>query len=184
MIVIAKILLLSMTVPFVACSSSYTPQHSGRKISTVWTGGSLAYHRDGQVFEAGYFGGGLLDAVSGVPKAEAAARTRRRRGIVGTVLTVGGFVCASIAMSLSSDDVNGLSERGAVAVGACSLGIAAGIGTSISAIPYQYDAINIYNDAVSERSVTLPEGRPVSAADAKRAPESSGALHGTDDEGS
>jgi len=153
-------LLLSMVLCSASCAGSYTPQKTGR-ISIVWEGLGPAYSKDGNVFKPGIFGSGLVEAVRGVPKAEAAARVARRRGILGFALTLGGIACASIALAVETDESDALSDRGAVAVGACIAGIAAGYGTTISGFPYTHDAVNIFNDTVPVGPVTLPQGVPV-----------------------
>ncbi len=138
-----------------ACSTAYVPR-PGRRLSVVMTGGQLAYQRDGRVIPHGFLGGGLIESVSGVPAAEGAARTYRRRVAAGGLMLVGGLVCSFVALGVaferSADEESG--PPLAVSGGCLLAGLTGGIVLG-SAAPYQWDAINLYNDAV-ETAVPLP----------------------------
>ncbi len=143
-----------------ACSTSYVPR-SGRRIAVVMDGGQLAYQRDGQVYTHGLFGGGLVDAVQGVPAAEEAARSFRRRMASGFVMLFGGLVCSMVALEVaferSADDE---SERPLAVSGGCLLvGLTGGVVLG-SAAPYQWDAINLFNDAVEPAAPPPASGPP------------------------
>jgi hypothetical protein len=120
-------------------------------------GGQLAYQRDGQVYTHGLFGGGLVEAVQGVPAAEDAARSFRRRMAGGFVMLFGGLVCSMVALEVaferSADDE---SERPLAVSGGCLLvGLTGGVVLG-SAAPYQWDAINLFNDAVEPAAPAPP----------------------------
>ena len=131
-----------------ACSTSYVPR-SGRRLSVVMEGGQLAYQRDGRVVPHGFLGGGLIEAVDGVPAAEQSARTYRRRLAAGGLMLVGGVVCSFVALTVAFErSEDNESERPLAVSGGCFLaGLTGGIVLG-SAAPYQWDAINLYNDAV------------------------------------
>ena len=131
-----------------ACSTAYRPR-PGRRLSVVMEGGQLAYQRDGQVYSHGLFGGGLVDAVSGVPAAEEAARTFRARSAVGLLALLGGLTCSFVALEVafqrSADEE---AERPLLLGSGCLLVSLTGAIVVGSAVPSQWDAINLYNDAV------------------------------------
>jgi hypothetical protein len=141
------------------CSSSYTPR-AGRRLSIVLSGGQIAYVRDGRMIEHGILGGGLVDAVEGVPQAEEAARIYHRRTVGGFLVGIGGILCSSLAfgraVSVAEGDHDASTEL-TVSLG-CFAASMAGFAYMGSGAPYLYDAINIYND-----SVDAPTGPPGSA---------------------
>jgi hypothetical protein len=143
------------------CSSSYTPR-AGRRLSIVLSGGQLAYVRDGRMIEHGILGGGLVDAVEGVPEAEDAARIYHRRTVGGFVVGMGGILCSGIAftrgVTAAEGDGDGSTEL-AVSLG-CFVGSMAGFAVMGSGVPYLYDAINIYNDAVEAPPPGPPSALP------------------------
>jgi len=152
----------SLAVPLLlalGCSSSYTPR-AGRRLSMVMSGGQIAYVRDGRMIEHGILGGGLLDAVEGVPEAEDAARIYHHRSVAGFLVGMGGILCSSFAFTRALSDAEGDGDGSTalmVSLG-CFAGSMAGFAYMGSGVPYLYDAINIYNDAVE-----APAGPPGSA---------------------
>lgn len=138
-----------LVVLVAACSSSYAPR-SQRRLSIVMSGGTLAAVRGGQETDLGMFGGGLEEAVRGVPQAEEAARTFHNRMVTGFLAGVGGMLCSTIAVGAAAEeDINGDDSSTELSVGLGCLGVAfVGFMVMASGPPLMYDAVNIYNDAV------------------------------------
>jgi hypothetical protein len=145
-----------------ACSSMYTPQARGR-VSIILVNGAPAYVRDGQVIPHGFLGNGLRRAVRGNPGAERAAQQYHDRQRDGLLVGLGGLACSIIAAGVMANDLaEQEQEDGNVdefpTAGWLSLGCLAasmgGLGYVITAEPYRYDAINIFND-------TTPQWMPV-----------------------
>ena len=132
-----------------ACSSSYAPR-SQRRLSVVMSGGTLAAVRDGRQVDLGLFGGGLEDAVRGVPQAEESARTFHNRMVSGFLVGMGGMLCSSIAVGAATEeDIEGNDTSAELGISLGCLVVAfAGFGVMASGPPHMYDAVNIYNDAV------------------------------------
>jgi hypothetical protein len=135
-----------------SCATRYTPRPSPR-VAVVMQGGDLAYDRDGERFERGFFGGGLVDAVEPDPEARDLAETYHGRNVAGFLAYLGGALCLTggvlLAVSQESD-----SDRGAYAVGAIGCGLAGmitGVVLLASAQTYHWDAINTFNDNVDRR---------------------------------
>ena len=149
------------------CATIYTPR-PGPRVSVVMERGQLAYVRDGQKFEHGMFGQGLVEAVEGVPEAEEHARTYRDRNISGFAATLvgAGMIVGGAAMTIDGFRSDRSSEQQGVALGLLFGGIVVEVIGSMlmaSAPPHQLDAINVYNDAVeAERT---PEALPDHAID-------------------
>lgn len=148
------------------CSSRYRPV-DGPRLSVVMDEGSVTYVRDGQRFKHGMMGGGLVEAVEDDPEAKEAAETYNSRLTSGFVLYLVGTGClitGMIAGFSTIDDRGDHSERDAVAAGGLLCGVAgliAGASILASGIPYQYDAINIYNDNLEKRrAIMLPPPGP------------------------
>lgn len=135
---------------------------SGRRLSIIQEDGRPALVRQGIVFDHGLFGGGVEDAVRGVPAAEEAARTYHHRMVTGFLVGMGGLVCSMIAFGYATDaglrEDEDASAELAVSAG-CFVGSMAGLIYMASGPPYMYDAINIYNDSV-EVPPPYPYGPP------------------------
>jgi len=153
-------LMLAVLLALTGCSTHYQPR-TGPRLSVVMEGGSLSYQRNGETISHGFFGGGLVDAVEDDPEAREAAETYRGRNVAGFVAYTAGFVCflGGSAWALSCDTSNGdtvvNSERGAIFFAAIACLLAGSIAGSVlflSAQPYQWDAINIYNDNAEARA--------------------------------
>ena len=152
------------------CSTHYRPK-SATRLSVVIEGGNYAYQRDGKTFSHGAFGSGLVDAVEDDPEAREAAETHHGHMVGGVVAYAAGLVClvGGLTWALSNGDPNNEdkeldTEQTAILIG--SLGCwAAGLvtGTVLISVgqPYQWDAINIYNDNVEARGYPLPPPYPV-----------------------
>jgi hypothetical protein len=147
------------------CSTHYQPK-SATRLSVVIEGGNYAYRRDGKTFSHGAFGAGLVDAVEDDPEAREAAETHHGHMVGGVIAYATGLVClvGGLTWALSNGDPNNEdkeldSEQTAILIG--SLGCwAAGLvtGTVLISVgqPYQWDAINIYNDNRDARARALP----------------------------
>lgn len=143
-----------------ACTSDYLPR-PGPRLSMVQESGSLVYVRDGKKIESGFLGGGIEDAVQGVPQAEAYAHEYRSGMVTGFALTlvgvagiIGGLVLATTEASSQPAQSSGNSS--AVLPGLLVMGVGAIaeiIGTIVmsSAQPHLFDAVNAYNDGVEAR---------------------------------
>lgn len=145
-------LVLLLPLLFIAsCSTSYTPLRSSR-IQLVLRNGNPAYLRDGHTIGHGWFGGGLVRAVQGVPAAEEAARTHRSRVIIGFTTLLLSVGCSTIAATYVQDepDIAGTAMLACLGASVGSVWILA------SGAPYQLDAINIFNDSVPDGPVSLP----------------------------
>ncbi len=133
-------------------NSNYMPQTPGR-VYMMMQNNKVVYVRDGQTYKEGFFGGGLADVVRGVPEAEAAAGefvSRRRSGIF---IVVAGTVCSGVALGFmgksiadEGDNSDAIVTTSLIAAG-CAVGAYVGLWRFVSAEPYKYDAINIFNDA-------------------------------------
>lgn len=153
---------LSCVVTTQACSTHYVPQ-PGPRLSVIMDGGQVAYARDGKKFNNGFFGGGLVKAVEDDPEAREAAETYRGRNVGGFVSTLVGELCligGLVTFAANADSQNTSTNYLAVGAVACGLaGVITGSVLFLTAQPYQWDAINIYNDNVERRRpvwVTLP----------------------------
>jgi len=132
------------------CSTQFIPRAPGR-VGVTMEDGKLVYVRDGQRYEHGLFGGGLVDAVHGNAAATTAANEFHGRvrsgfiaGMIGLAATIGG---TTFALEEAGNDRGDAALASAlVALGGLILaGVGAGYATS--AEPYRLDAINIFNDA-------------------------------------
>ncbi|MCA9596600.1 MAG: hypothetical protein KC776_24960 [Myxococcales bacterium] len=148
-----RLALALLALELSACSTHYTPQR-GPRLSIVMEGGSPAYERDGRRYPHGFAGSGLVEAVSDDPEAREAAETYESRMTSGFVLSVLGAACAVGGIVLLSPREDRTDTQTTVGLGAlaCAVGTTiAGSVVLISAQPYQYDAINIYNDHAERR---------------------------------
>ena len=160
----ATALLVALSVG--ACSSQYQPQ-TGPRLSVVMDEGSLTYVRDGQRFKHGFMGGGLVEAVEDDPEAKEAAQKYQSRMTSGFVLYAVGTVClltGMIAGFSTIDDRGNHEGTDAVAAGGLLCGVAGlvtGASLLASGMPYQYDAVNLYNDNLEKRRwVMTPRPAP------------------------
>jgi hypothetical protein len=143
------------------CNTAYVPARSPR-ISTTLSGGSQAYVRDGVEYPAGMFGGGLVDAVQGDPRAVEAAETFHSHMVNGFLLTIAGAVCTGVVagdiLANAANDSGYRPSGGLWAVGAgCLIAELVGVGMMASGQTYAFDAINMFNDDVMI-SPSLPPG--------------------------
>jgi hypothetical protein len=139
--------LLALTLICAGCSTHYQPR-PGPRVSMVMEGGSLAYHRNGETIQHGFFGGGLVEAVESDPAAVEAAEIYEGRLIGGFVAQIVGLACFAAgtgwALSEENDTTQGTILLGSL--GCLLAGTITGTVLLTSAQPYHFDAINIYND--------------------------------------
>lgn len=150
----AALALAAVLVALPACNSTYIPQTRGR-VALIMQNGGPAYVRDGQIIRHGFLGGGLLRAVRGNPAAERAAREYHERQKDGLLLGLGGLLCSVIAAGKMAADLDAQQQDGEsndevptaawIALG-CLVASMGGVGYIVTAEPYRYDAINIFND--------------------------------------
>ena len=162
----ALALAASLVLAAPACSSQYIPQARGR-VSLMMQGGAPVYVRDGQVIKHGFLGSGLERAVRGNPAAERAAREYRERMRDGLLVSTASLVCmvaSGAAAAHDLDEQHGEVDSNVdadvptaawVALGCFGL-MMGGLGYVISAEPYRYDAINIFNDTTPSWTPAAP----------------------------
>jgi hypothetical protein len=147
-----------------ACSSSYTP-HARGHVGIMMRGGAQVYVRDDRTYSAGLLGGGLADAVAGDPQAVAAANEFSSRLKTGLLVTLGGLACSVVSAGLAASKINNDPyDEGTnndvppelwVSLG-CLVVSMGGLGYMITAEPYRWDAINIFNDNADARTPAYP----------------------------
>jgi hypothetical protein len=109
--------------------------------------------KNGQQYDLGLFGGGLVEAVESNPAAREHAESFRDHTIAGFAMALGGVAVTAGGSGLLAASV-GTESRTSEVTGAslmlAGLGLAiAGLMVTTGAPPHMYDAINIYNDGVS-----------------------------------
>jgi hypothetical protein len=129
------------------CSTHYQPR-PGPRLSVVMEGGALAYQRDGETIQHGFFGGGLVEAVESDPAALEAAETYRGRMVGGFVAQLIGIGCfaGGTAWAVSEESDQTQREIFAGSLTCLLAGALTGSILILTAQPYHWDAINIYND--------------------------------------
>jgi hypothetical protein len=154
-LVIAGAATLAALASTVGCATTYTPR-ADHRLSFVMSGGKINYYRDGHEYEGGPFGGELDEAVRGVPEAEEHARSYQNLTVAGFVVTLFGAAGIIGGASLAGADYGsnksftGTGDTGlALILGGFVLEMV-GIAVVASAQPHLFDAINIYNDRVSD----------------------------------
>jgi hypothetical protein len=153
------------------CATHYVPNADGL-VKVVMEGGQPQYERGDEVYPMGSFGSGLEDAVHGNPRAEEAARTFHHHMLAGFLSEIGGLVCFAGATGIAAGTRDQQTQQTAALTGlGCLLvGSAVGLGLMMSGAPYQYDAINIYNDGVKDAQGRLAVPNPSSVAPTPNAP--------------
>jgi hypothetical protein len=149
---VPKPLAIGVVALVLGCSTQYTPEPSPR-IHVVMVGGMPAYEKNGETHSHGFAGSGLVDAVEDDPEALEAAETYHGRTVGGVIAMIGGLVCgiAGIVV-IASDNTDEQKTTIGTATLVCMLGgSVAGVVLISSAQPYQWDAINIYNDNVERK---------------------------------
>ena len=147
-----------------ACNSSYIPQARGR-VAMILQHGAQAYVRDGQIYQHGFLGSGLVQAVRGNRAAERAAAEYHDRQRDGLLVGLGGLLCSVVAAGLMARDLSrnsfeheddGVPTAAWISLG-CFAAAMGGLGYVVTAEPYRYDAMNIFNDTAPGWS---PGGAP------------------------
>ena len=133
------------------CASSYTPREPGR-VSVVAGTGRPILVKDGKIYGMSGLSNDPVEAVAGNPTAEGHARTFVRRSRTGILLLGLGFGVLVGGVATHTNEC-GHAVRNDVATGLVlgSLGfLIASLATMATAPGHLYDAINIYNDSVSD----------------------------------
>jgi hypothetical protein len=156
------------------CSSSYIPQARG-KVAIILKDGKPAYTRDGEIYEHGLLGGGLVEAVHGNPRAEQAAHEYRSRMGTGFLVGFAGLVCMTVTsvIAISKTEYVGNShdpEAYMLTALACGVASIAGFSYAITAEPYRWDAVNMFNDD-ADRQLQQFQATPPGWSAARKAPE-------------
>jgi len=165
-----KTIALMTALALTACSSEYMPQSRGR-VAVTMRSGAQAYVRDGKVYEHGFLGSGLEEAVQGNPRAMQAASEytdRMKFGLLGVlggmVCSIGGVVYAATQTETNNDggpaELTGRGQAGLYVALGCMVVMIAGAGYLGTAEPHRWDAINIFNDAPPPLPMPMP-GAPV-----------------------
>ncbi len=154
------ILLLGVTSLTACLETSYVGRDP-RKAYVTMQSGQHGYTRNGE-FHSDVFGGGLVEVVRGNAQAEDAANTFHDRMIGGFLATLAGAVCLPVVVgyeasrSITNDSNNTNVTNGAYLALGCAVVMIAGSIAMVSAVPYQMDAINIYNDGVDLENWQVP----------------------------
>lgn len=165
-----KTIALTTALALTACSSEYLPQSRGR-VAVTMRSGQQAYVRDGKVYEHGFLGSGLEEAVHGNPRAMQAANEytdRLKFGLLGVlggmVCSIGGAVYAATQTEVDPEggpsELSGKGKAGLTVALGCMIVMIAGAAYLGTAEPYRWDAINIFNDAPPPLPLPMP-GAPV-----------------------
>lgn len=147
------------------CSSSYKPLSTGR-VAIVQKGGTPVLVRDGSDHLLGMFGGGLADAVEGVPLAEEYAESFRNRTIASFAMSLGGLAFTVSGATLMGAGFSTSGNRDAMVLAGSTLLttgfglVIAGMIFGVTAQPRLWDAINAYNDAVAPPLMPMPNWAP------------------------
>lgn len=126
-------------------NATYRPVPSGRLVAHYERRG-LVYSRDGRSFEAGFFGGGLIDAVDGNPAAVSRARSARSRLMVAYLVAVTALGCSLDALFRRREG-SGLTKVGYIEGTVCLSSLSIAQWLRFSAHSKRLDAINLYNDS-------------------------------------
>jgi hypothetical protein len=160
-------LLLAALAACPACSSTYQPM-PGPRISIVQEAGKPMLARAGKRYDIGMFGGGVVEAVEGVPEAEEHAESFRNRNIAAFAMAIGGaaFTIGGVSLLASGAHANETVSEAGIVTGSllASSGLAlvfASMFTALSAQPRLWDAINVYNDTVSPMPMPMPMWTPM-----------------------
>jgi hypothetical protein len=146
-----KPLAIAAVALVLGCSTQYTPEPSPR-IHVVMVGGMPAYEKNGETHSHGFAGSGLVDAVEDDPEALEAAETYHGRTVGGLIAVIGGLACGIAGVALIASNAGQEPDDQRTAIGGAALvcmlgGSIAGLVLISTAQPYQWDAINIYNDS-------------------------------------
>ena len=149
----------------IGCSSHYIPRSPGR-VAVSMIDGKPVYVRDGQIYEHGMLGGGLVEAVNGNPAAMVAANEyhdHMRDGLLemllGTAGMIGGTTWFAVEAASSADPNHPKIDAAPLVVMAAGMAVMLyGAGELASAEPYRWDAINLFNDGAQLQPTLSPPG--------------------------
>ena len=160
-----RLAILALAVGILGCSSQYFPR-TPNHVTMTMQDGKLVYVRDGRTFEPG-LGGGLVEAVQGNSAAVAAAeefRSRQITGLAATLLGTVGFIGGMTWVGVLEGQNSGrpASDLTVPTTLAIAGVVAMIVGTSYiaTAQPYQWDAINLFNDGAGGANFRPPMQRP------------------------
>ena len=148
---------LVFVLALVDCSSQYVPRARGHIAPTIQEG-KVVYIRDGRVYEHGIFGSGLVDAVAGNAAATRAATEFHDRVVTGIITVVVGLVAMSAGTGWAVQQATSGNDRNTaapllVASGGLLLTLIGAL-YAATAEPYRWDAINLFNDATDDATIS------------------------------
>jgi hypothetical protein len=134
-----------------ACSTTYFPRPTPG-LRVTMSDGSPVFWKDGKLVQKGGFGSDLAAALSDVPEAKAHAETWRSRNITGlTLLLLGAGMVGGGGGAIEYGA--GFNTRNTVSLSLMAAGLLTaivGTVTSNSGQSHLWDAMNLYNDRLSE----------------------------------
>jgi hypothetical protein len=148
----------------VAVSGCFSTDHVGRdprKVYVAMEDGRRGYTKAGEFHTEMGFGGSLVELVADNPAAERAARTFRSRSIGGALMTIAGSLCMPAVMIYGlerslNDESDAFTQNAFSILIGCAVLSTVGVLYWTSGMPYQMDAVNIYNDGVDARPPQWP----------------------------
>ena len=151
---VAATLAVTLTLLQAGCSTTYQPRRSDQVGVVIHHAGAM-YVKDGRELPIGPFNGDLEGLVAETPEAAAHARkghTQFMFGVPGYLLGAAGVVVGVAALS---------GPVGWVVIGAGAATAGTGLSLMGAGLTHAVDAVNIHNDAVSQRSpAQIPGPRP------------------------
>jgi hypothetical protein len=144
----------------VGCASSYVPR-PGPRVAMVLEGGTYSYVRDGKTYKGGLFGGDIDKVVQGDPQAEKYARaykTGMATGFALTMVGLAGIVAGAFVLTADAQQSQGGSvpATGLVVMGSGLVVEIVGAILELNAAPQLFDAINAYNDGLTDATQPPP----------------------------
>lgn len=154
-------LALVLVVALGGCFSTGHVGRDPRKVYVAMEDGRRGYTKAGEFHTELGFGGNLVELVSDNPEAERAARTFRNRSIGGALMTIAGSLCMPAVMIYSlgralEDEQDAFTQNTFSILVGCAVLSTVGVFYWTSGMPYQMDAVNIYNDGVDARPPQWP----------------------------
>jgi hypothetical protein len=142
---------LATSAALPACSTSYYPQSP--RVAVVRGEFRRGLVKNGQYYPGGLFGGNVVDAVRGVPAAEAQANTYAGLSVAGSWCIIGGEALGVTASVVSATAKPGDAKNDAQIglIVASGVAFVTGIVLHFMSEGHLYDAANIYNDEMDRR---------------------------------
>ena len=146
-------LALVLVVALCGCFSTEHVGRDPRKVYVTMKDSRRGYTKAGEFHAESGFGGNLVELVADNPAAERSARTFRNRSIGGALMTIGGSLCLPAVMIYSlnralEDESDAFTRNAFTLMIGCAVLSTVGVMYWTSGMPYQMDAVNIYNDGV------------------------------------